>query len=126
MRKQQEFLAGRKSVPSTGGAEGSGAAASGDDPNALARYHRHIQRRFRERWVQPTSVFTQQARFVTTVAITIRRDGNVESVRLVKPSGDPAMDQSVMEAARSVRRIDPLPRTIRQDPYVVSIDFERL
>ncbi len=108
----------------TGSASGAGTGGGSGDDGALARYHAHIQRRFYQRWAQPTSVFTNRSKFVTTVEITIQKGGSISAVRMVKSSGNPVVDESVMLAAQSVTQIDPLPSAVPKVPYVVEIDFE--
>jgi TonB family protein len=114
-----ESGAGSGSGPGKG--EGSG---SGGDGGAMSRYHSHIRDRFHENWVQPTSVFSNTSGFVTTVEITIEKSGAIKTVRLVKSSGNPVVDESVMLAARNVQQINSLPSAAPRVPYVVTIDFE--
>lgn len=105
----------------TGGRSGGGVGADGPD---LSGYHSQIRRRFFDRWEQPRSVFVATRHPVATVTIRIEKSGRISGVSLVKSSGDPEMDASVMRAAESVSAIDPHPPGLNLSVYEVDIDFE--
>ena len=48
-------------------------------------------------------------RDATTVLIRVQRDGAITSRTMLRSSGNTIMDQSVMDAVRSVNRLRPLP-----------------
>lgn len=80
---------------------------------------------FFSQWEQPTSIFEQNKSFVCTVKIRILKDGTISSADIVRGSGNPVMDSSVMEALKRVSRIDPLPGGLGTgDGYTVNINFE--
>lgn len=83
-----------------------------------------IHDRFYSRWTQPTSIVRADTEFVSTVQITIDRDGRITDVTLARASGNVVMDESVMTAARSVTQIDPLPRGLGSDTYSIKINFK--
>jgi len=83
-----------------------------------------IHDRFRSQWNQPTSVIENRSQFVTTVRIRIERDGRISQARILRPSGNPVMDQSVQEAITRVQRIQPLPDGLGQGAYEININFE--
>ena len=57
--------------------------------------------------------------------ITIQRDGTISNFSLAKPSGNPVMDQSVMEAAAKVLKIAPVPEGMGTgNGYTININFE--
>jgi TonB family protein len=61
---------------------------------------------------------------VTVLKIRIRKDGTIAGRELVSPSGNPAMDESVLRAAERVQRMDAPPSGITTDPYEVRIAFK--
>lgn len=83
-----------------------------------------VQRTMYDAWRRPAG----EAPVGTTTAVSIRlaEDGSIESSRIVTPSGIAAMDDSVLEAVQSVKRIPGLPASfIRANPSL-TIVFELL
>ena len=103
-----------------------GAGGNGADPGVMDAYHTLIHDRFYSQWEQPTSIPTEHRHdFSTVLKITIRRDGTIGDFSLAKPSGNPVMDESVLEAARKVLKIAPVPDKMGDSGgYTISINFE--
>ena len=72
-------------------------------------YYQHVHDRLYEAWDQPGEALNWDKRVVTTLSIRVARDGRVVAVILKNASGNKLMDNSVLEAANSVPRLDPLP-----------------
>jgi len=115
------FLASKGGGTGAGGSGGNGA-----DPGTVDAYHSLIHDRFYSQWEQPTSISTEHRHdFATVLKITIQRDGTISDFSLAKPSGNPVMDQSVLEAARKVIQIAPVPEKMGSDSgYTININFE--
>ncbi len=115
------FLASKEGGTGTGGAGGNGA-----DSVTIDGYHTLIHDRFYSQWEQPTSIPTEHRHdFSTTLKITIQRDGTISNFSLVHPSGNPVMDQSVLEAAGKVMKIAPIPEGMgTATGYTININFE--
>jgi TonB family protein len=115
------FLASKGGGTGAGGAGGNGA-----DPSTIDAYQTLIHDRFFSQWEQPTSIPTEhKADFSTTLKITIQRDGTISDFSLAHPSGNPVMDESVMEAARRVIKIAPIPEGMGdKNGYTININFE--
>ena len=75
-------------------------------------------------WQQPTSILQAGQHLVTTIKIRIEKDGTISNVTLETSSGNSIMDDSVMQAARRLQKIDPLPSSIKDSFYDVPIDIE--
>jgi len=59
------------------------------------------------------------------VKIRIEKDGTISSAEIVKPSGNPLMDESVLSAAKKVSQIDPPPAGLASGgAYTININFE--
>ena len=118
---QNAFLASKGGGTGAGGAGGNGADASTVDA-----YQTLIHDRFFSQWEQPTSIPTEHKHdFSTVLRITIQRDGTISDFGLAKPSGNPVMDQSVLEAARKVIKIAPVPEGMGgASGYTININFE--
>ena len=115
------FLASKGGGTGTGGAGGNGA-----DPSTIDAYHTLIHDRFYSQWEQPTAIPTEHRHdFTTVLKITIQRDGTISDFALAHPSGNPVMDQSVLEAARKVLKIAPVPEGMGTGSgYTININFE--
>jgi protein TonB len=109
-----------------GGIGAGGAGGNGADPGTIDAYHSLIHDRFYSQWEQPTSIPTEHRHdFATVLKITIQRDGTISDFSLSKPSGNPVMDQSVLEAARKVLKIAPVPEGMgNSGGYTININFE--
>ena len=114
-------------APGTGGGHrgGAGHAGGGATQGDFGWYNSMLHDRFYSRWDQPTSIVTATSKFSALVKIRIEKDGTISDVSLASSSGNDVMDQSVMEAARRVTQVDPLPEGLGDGgPYEVKINFE--
>jgi TonB family protein len=106
-------------------ASGTGKGGAGGTASEFGWYHELIHDRFFSQWEQPTSIFEQDKSFVCTVKIQIKRDGAIASAEIIRSSGNPLMDQSVLDALNRVTRIDALPSGLGSgETYSVNINFE--
>ena len=100
----------------------SAAPAPTPDRDAVADYHARIQRLMEEQWKQPQHLEGASLP-AARVAVSISRSGEILDVELAASSGKAELDASALAAARSVRRIDPLPSEIENDTYRLLIRF---
>jgi TonB family protein len=91
---------------------------------AAGRYGHHLHNVFYEAWVQPKVVTAQSGKISVPVDIQIDKSGRVVKFRITKISNDPAVDNSITEIARSIRKVDPPPIPSRNDRYDLRIYFE--
>jgi TonB family protein len=82
-----------------------------------------VHDRFYARWDQPLGVGKADENLVVKLKIRVRKDGTVVSREMVSPSGNAAMDESVMNAAQKVQRIDALPGGFQGDGSDFTIQF---
>ena len=87
-------------------------------------YYMHVHDKMYEAWDQPGQAKSLDRKLVTTLILHVARDGRIEGVRLAHPSGNKLMDDSVMTAAHSVPRLDPLPDGLGGDFAEISVDFQ--
>lgn len=73
-------------------------------------------------WNQPTQIGI--AGLVTQVELSLNPDGAVASSRLIGGSGNSTMDESVMRAVRSVRRIQGIPAEFALSHRRIPVAFE--
>ncbi len=121
--------AGTESGTNTAGGDGRGTSttaksAGGNKGADIGWYHSLIHDRFFAQWNQPTSI-SSESKFRTKLRIRILRDGTVASYSVARSSGNELMDQSVLDAASRVKRIEALPESLAaKGAYELSIDFE--
>lgn len=85
-----------------GGAPGSswsGKFAGGNFDGPEGAFHAGVTRVFRDAYQEPETQFG-----AAEVELTVAGSGSVRSFRLTKSSGDPANDQAILAAARSVQQ----------------------
>jgi TonB family protein len=73
-------------------------------------------------WTVPESITDDSA--VTTVSVTIARDGTVLSARIISPSGNAVVDHSVRTVLDRVKNAPPLPDTAKEEQRTVNITFD--
>jgi len=83
----------------------------------------HVHDKMYEAWDQPGQAKSLDKKLVTTLILHVARDGRIEGVRLEHPSGNSLMDDSVMSAAHSVPRLDPLPEGLGGAFAEISVNF---
>jgi TonB family protein len=116
-----------KSAKASAVQSGASAGRSGGagDSSQFGWYHELIHDRFYSQWDQPTSIFDSSKSFVCTLQIRIEPSGKISDIKILKPSGNVIMDESVMAAAHRVLQIDPPPAGLSGGgAYMVNINFE--
>ena len=99
--------------------------AGGNKGADLGWYYSQIHERFYGQWNQPTSISTTERKLSAKLRIRIERDGTISSYEIARSSGLELMDESVLDAASRVKKIEPLPDSLAKSaPYTLSIDFE--
>ncbi len=86
----------------------------------LSLYYATVRDAMYGAWNQPSTV---PRGLVAEVSIKVQRSGAVTARRLSRPSGNQAMDDSVMKAVNSISRLRPLPPEVRDDPLDIAIEF---
>ena len=98
---------------------GGGSAGGGGNLDGVENHGKALLRAL---WTQPVSISSGSG-LSATVAITIRRDGNVQSARVVRPSGNLAFDQSIREALSGLSYIKALPQGFSGTTHTYEIVF---
>lgn len=86
-------------------------------------YYMHVHDRMYEAWDQPGQSGSLDKKMVTTIVLHVARDGRIEGVKMQHSSGNKLMDDSVIAAAHSVPRLDPLPEGLGGDFADISVNF---
>jgi TonB family protein len=112
---------GKGPAPGVGGGRVGGAGSE----SQFGWYGSMLHDRFYSEWVQPTTVAIAGAKNSVLVKLRIEKDGRVSSFEVVRPSGNPDLDESVKTLANRVSRVEPVPDGLgKSDHYDVKINFE--
>jgi len=114
----------------TGSGKGTSVGANGHAGGASSAsefgwYGSMLHDRFYSEWIQPTTVISSGTKLSALVKIRIEKDGRVSDFKIIKPSGNVVVDESVAATAKRVTQVDPLPDGIGSGGhYDVRINFE--
>lgn len=100
--------------------QGEGSPGSPNGVENAPWYDTYIGIQLKKNWAQPVA----EGALVTSVSVRILADGTVQFMRITKPSGNTAMDQSVVNAVQSVRKLGNPPPPGLPNPYDRVVKFE--
>jgi TonB family protein len=83
-------------------------------------YDSYIGIQLKKNWARPTAEGT----LFTLVSVRILADGTVQFVRISRSSGNSSMDQSVVDAVQSVKKLGNPPPPGLPNPYDRVVRFE--
>jgi TonB family protein len=108
-----------------GGAAGGRAQANASSTSAnTGWYGNMLHDRFYREWAQPTTVVASGAKLSALARIRIEKDGRISDFKIVRPSGNVVVDESVQAVGKKVTRVDALPTGIgNSGHYDVNINF---
>jgi protein TonB len=106
-----------------GSSNGSGETGSGSgDLSQFSWYKDMIHDRFYSRWAQPVGLGQD---VVATLKLRINNDGTISNREIMRSSGNPQMDESVLRAAQKLEQIDPLPKGLGNGEFFdVNVNFK--
>jgi TonB family protein len=87
-------------------------------------YYQQVHDRMYEAWEQPGQALNWDKKIMATVLIRVARDGTITDVSLKMPSGNKIMDDSALQAARKVQRLDPLPEGLGGATADITVNFQ--
>jgi TonB family protein len=114
-------VSGRAGFGSSLGGGGGGGGGGFDSP--LAWYYAMVKQLMYEAWQQPSGL-ANSGNPTTTVTIRVKRDGSISDRQLMRSTGNKLMDDSVMRAVQSVKRLKPLPPQFIGPSQDITITFE--
>ncbi len=115
---------GRSAVIGSRNGSPTGMAGGVGQGTAFWWYYQHVHDRMYEAWAQPPESVNWDKRQFSTVVIKIARNGEIVAVRLLTPSGNRALDESAVAAARSVERLQPLPDGLGGATADITVNFQ--
>lgn len=87
------------------------------------QYYLHVHDRMYEAWEQPGSV--NDRKLMAVVTIKVARDGSIVSATIKRSSGNKAMDNSALAAARKVQMLEPPPDVlVKGSAAEISVEFQ--
>ena len=87
-------------------------------------YGNMLHDRFYREWAQPTTVVASGAKLSALARIRIEKDGRISNFKIVRPSGNVVVDESVVAVGKKVTRVDAPPAGIgNSGHYDVNINF---
>ena len=109
--KPQGAGTGTGNAPSgTGNATNAGTkggpGAAGGSTAVLLGYFKKIETQFHREWEQPLTVVRSGKDVEAHVRLRAAADGTVESLKLVKPTGNLEVDQSIEQALLRVKKVE--------------------
>ena len=112
-RSLQQNVSGSTPVDVPAGPGGGGAS--------YANFFDAVKKIYFDAWIAPDGAADEDAS--VEASVTIARNGDVVSSRIVKTSGNAAVDQSVLATLNRVRRAVPLPDGVKEEQRIVPIKF---
>jgi TolA protein len=123
------FRAGSGFESESWGASGSGTGRLGGSGAGRAnadvierQYGATLNDRIRSQWQLP-EIITTKSHLKAMVALTVRRDGSIEDMRLEQRSGDAVFDQSVLKALRNAEPMPSFPALIHKSTLEFALNF---
>lgn len=113
---------------SSGGRSGSGSGIYGGhgseqvNPAVLNQYTASLNGRISSHWQLP-EILKTKSNLRTMVALTVRRDGSIEDMRIERKSGDSFFDQSVLKALQSATPLPGFPALIDKSTLEFALNF---
>jgi TonB family protein len=115
----------KETTAKNGGAAGGRPQTNGSVTSANAGWYGDmLHDRFYREWAQPTTVVATGAKLSALARIRIEKDGRISDFKIVRPSGNVVVDESVEAVGKKVTQVDALPAGIGNGGhYDVNINF---
>ena len=121
--KKVDTKKSEKKETKSGSAPGGGTQVNISSANA-GWYGNMLHDRFYREWAQPTTVVASGAKLSALARIRIEKDGRISNFKIVRPSGNVVVDESVVAVGKKVTRVDAPPAGIgNSGHYDVNINF---
>jgi TonB family protein len=119
----------KKSAATSSGGQGTSSAkgnGSSSERGANASWYGNmLHDRFYRAWDQPQTVVASGAKLSAVAKIRIEKDGRVSDFKIIRPSGNVMVDESIAAVGRKVTQVDAIPKEIGTGShYDVNINFQ--
>ena len=102
----------------------TGRVAHETDSRESGRYAHLMHNRFYEAWIQPKALALSPGKISVPVDVQIDRSGRVLRFKIVKPSGNQNINNSIAAVGKKVTQVTPPPLPSRQRRFDLRIYFE--
>jgi TonB family protein len=99
----------------------STGGGSPGQPNDFSAYFNHVFQAMYGAWHPPLGLSDG---LTSKVLIRVERDGTISKVSLAQPSGNKPMDDSAIAAAKSVKKLNPLPDELGKEFAEITVHFK--
>jgi TonB family protein len=120
-RRLERAIGGASKKLEEGFLNGTAVEVPGPGGEAYANYAAFVREAYDNAWIISQALAQENA--TAMVKVTIRRDGRVIGARIIRRSGNSALDRSVQQALDRVKFIAPFPDGARDDQREFTIDF---
>lgn len=93
----------------------------GESNPVLGTYYQQVYDRMYSAWVQPSQLKSLPG-LSADIRIVVEPDGKITGRTKIRGSGNELMDESVLKAVQSVKKLPPLPREFRS-PREITVTF---
>ena len=101
-----------------------GAGAAGGTTAALQSYFAKVEPIIHREWKPPQTVVSSSREVEAHVRLRVAADGTVESLKLVKPTGNVEVDKSIEDALQRVKKLDRPPAELLKNGVLeASVEF---
>jgi len=101
-----------------------GAGAAGGMTAALQSYFAKVEPIIHREWKPPQTVVSSSREVEAHVRLRVAADGTVESLKLVKPTGNVEVDKSIEDALQRVKKLDRPPAELLKNGVLeASVEF---
>jgi protein TonB len=120
-KREADTVAGAIAALRTGYADGTAVEVHGTGGAAYANYGQFIFEIYDQAWILDKDVNGEDA--TTKVQVIIERSGRVKEARIIRPSGNAALDATVQKALNRVKTVPPFPAGAKDLERVFIINF---
>ena len=90
----------------------------------MQAYFSKVEPQIHREWKPPQTVVSSSREVVANVRLRIAADGTVESLKLVKPTGNVEVDKSIEEALERVKKVEKPPAELLKNGVIeASVEF---
>jgi TolA protein len=132
-RAAEERLAALRARYSSGGTGSGGPGQGGTGGGAtgpadlrgirMQAYQEWVYEMIRAAWILPMPL-EEARKFQATALLTVSRDGHVTRSQLLKTSGNPLFDESLLRAIKQADPLPPLPEDYQGESLEVELRFK--
>ena len=119
--RQKAMLAAINNIENKTSSSTDVRVPDGNSAAAVANYASIVKTVYTQAWMPPDDAQNDEAN--VKVRVTIQRDGTVSAARIIGPSGDSGLDQSVQHTLDRIPSLEPFPEGMTESEHTYTINF---